>query len=631
MSFADALLDGSHFLRRQWMLVVAAALLGAGLSGAIGWLLAPPPEFRATAVVRFPTGPVSLTTDPPASESATYLGLVSSLAVAEEAARRLNMLPALGDPELRKAAPYMSVVHKVQQRIRAEVVPGGIAVTVSADRPELAAQTATAVAEQSVIERKRWGERQWVSAKRMFEAQLVAAEHRLREAEQDLREFREREGPVLYAEEAKAAFDAILWLEREQEELARGKAEAIRSEQTAKVRGIQAQEAVLAKQLAKARERYARLPKVSAELARLERAIKIEGDTFEELKSQVERQVLIGARFQNEQVDIEPAAAPVAPVVPLCLQRWFIGGGLIGLLLGAMGAFWREASATSLRAIDGLQTALKVPVLGVLPRYRARALQGQVAEQYAKGLTPEGLDVVAHLFPVGAPDSAQAEGIRSVQANLEFAVGDAPMKVLTVTSAGSTEGKTLTAVNLAVALAHEGRRVLLVDADVRHPRVHDRLGLSRDPGLADVLGGSVPWRSAVQSVADLMLGPLGVDPVMRTPRLDNLSVLPAGSLPVAPHAFPAAKLALLLKEMREDYDLVLVDAPAILPVLDAVRVSAKADGTIVVYQGGRGGYPALKRSKFLLDHARAKILGLVLTNVGPESRLKPAANEYYGK
>lgn len=628
MHLADSLLDGSHFLRRQWLIVLAAALLGALLGGGSGWVLAPSPQFHAMATIRFPAGPAGLMPDLPAPDSAIHLGMVSSLTVAEEVARRLNMVPAIGDPEMRRATPYLGIVQKVQQRIEAQVVPGGFAVTVSADRPETASQMATAAAEAYLIERKRWQDQQWVGAKRLYEAQLVGAEHRLREAEQDLREFREREGPVLYAEEAKASLDAIIWLEREREELQRGKAEAVRLEQTAKLQGIRAQEGVLARQLAKARERYARLPKVAAELARLERAIKVEGETFETLKSRVDRLILIGTQLQNEQVDVEPAAVPTAPDVPLCLRGWILGGGLIGLLLGCPVAFWREASATSLRAIDGVQASLRLPVLGVLPRYRERALREEVTEQFAKSLTPEGIAVISKLFPVGAPHSVQAEGIRSVQANLEFAVGDAPVKVLTVTSAGMSEGKTLMAVNLAVSLAYEGRRVLLVDADFRRPTVHERLGLSRDPGLADVLGGSVPWRSAVQSVADLMLGPLGVDPVLRSPRLDNLSVLPAGSQTVFPQPVPAAKLAVLLREMRDEYDLVLVDTPAILPILDAVRVSAKADGTILVFQGGKGGFPALKRAKFLLDHARAKVLGLVLTNVGPEALPDPAAYGY---
>lgn len=631
MQLADALLDGLQWLRRQWWLVLCAVGLGAVLGGGLGWWRTPSPEYRATAMIRFASGPAELTSDLPAAGSRIDPGTVTSLPIVEEVARRLNMVPVIEDPELRKTAQYLSVLQRLQARIQVQSVPGALVVSAVADRPEAAAQMATATAEASVREGKRWRDQQWVGVKRIYEAQLVGAEHRLREAEQDLREFREREGPVLYAEEAKASLDAIIWLEREQEELQRGKAEAVRLEQTAKLQGIRAQEGVLARQLAKARERYAKLPKVAAELARLERAIKVEGEAFESLKNRVDRLMVIGAQLQNEQIEVEPAALPTAPMTPRCVRAWFLWSGLIGLALGILAALWREASATSLRTIDGVQASLKLPVLGVLPRYRERALRAQVGEQYATSLPPEGVAIISNLFAVGVPHSIQAEGIRSVQANLEFAVGDAPVKVLTVTSAGTSEGKTLTTVNLAVALAQEGRRILLVDADSLRPTVHERLGLSRDPGLADVLGGAVPWRSAVQSVTDLMLGPVGVDPILRSPRLDNLWVLPAGSQAVTRQPLPAAKLAVLLREMRDEYDLVMVDTPAILPLLDAVRVSAKADGTILVFPGGAGGFPALKRAKFLLDHARAKILGLVLTNVGPEAFPESAAYGYDGK
>lgn len=628
MRFPDALLDGSHFLRRQWMIVLGAPLVGAGLGALCGWAVAPASQYQSAATIRFSAASADVSPEYGTAAGAASSETVVSLNVAEEVALRFNMIPTIGDPEMRKASPYLSIVQAVQQRIRAQSVPGGIVLAATADRPDAAAQMAGAAAEAWLNERKRWRDQAWVGAKRIYEAQLVGADHRLREAEQDLREFREREGPVLYAEEAKAMLDAIVWLEREQEEMQRGKAEGIRLEQPAKVRGIQAQETVLARQLAKARERYARLPKAASELARLERAIKVEAEAYESLKSRIEQQVQIGARLQNEPVEVEPALVPKEPLAPLCLRAWIMGGGAIGFLLGLATGFWREASATSLRAIEGLQASLKLPVLGVLPRYRERTLRRRVEEQYAKSLTPEGLSVIANLFAIGAPHSLQAEGIRSVQANLEFAVGDTPAKVLTVTSAGINEGKTLTAVNLALSLAHEGRRVLLVDADFTRPRVHERLGLSRDPGLADVLRGTVPWRSAVQSVADLMLGPLGVDPVLQSPRMDNLSVLPAGSRTAPQSPVQVARLGLLLRELKDEYDVVLVDTPAILPLLDGVRLSAKADGAILVFQGGAGGFPTLRRAKFLLDHARAKVLGLVLTNVGPEALPEPSVYRY---
>jgi len=149
--------------------------------------------------------------------------------------------------------------------------------------------------------------------------------------------------------------------------------------------------------------------------------------------------------------------------------------------------------------------------------------------------------------------------------------------------------------------------------------VHQRLGLNRAPGLADALVGSTSWRSHVRSATDLMLGPMGVDRVMSTPGLDNLHILTSGVEVGNPNEFlNMNKIKTLVSEMNEEYDLVFFDTPPILPVTDAVAFSSRVDGTILVYQVGRIGRNALKRAKFLLDHAQANVMGIVLTNVKSE-------------
>jgi capsular exopolysaccharide synthesis family protein len=196
---------------------------------------------------------------------------------------------------------------------------------------------------------------------------------------------------------------------------------------------------------------------------------------------------------------------------------------------------------------------------------------------------------------------------------------DRRIKSLLFTSAGLGEGKSTTVINLAITLAQEGQRVLLVDADLRRPIVHKRLGLPREPGLVEALQGSVSWQEAVRTATDLMIGSLGVDRVLKSPGLDNLHILSSGSAAHNPsECMSLAKLKPLLAEMQEVYDIVLFDTPPILPVTDAVAMSSRIDGTVLVYQVGRIGRNALKRAKFLLDHAQANIMGVVLTNVKAE-------------
>jgi capsular exopolysaccharide synthesis family protein len=116
-----------------------------------------------------------------------------------------------------------------------------------------------------------------------------------------------------------------------------------------------------------------------------------------------------------------------------------------------------------------------------------------------------------------------------------------------------------------------------------------------------------------------MLGTLGIDRVIHTPGLDNLHVLTSGVIPQNPAEFlNSSKVGELLAEMKKEYDLVLFDTPPILPIADAVMMSSRADGVVLVYQVGRIGRNALRRAKFLLDHAQANVLGVVLTNVRSE-------------
>jgi capsular exopolysaccharide synthesis family protein len=154
---------------------------------------------------------------------------------------------------------------------------------------------------------------------------------------------------------------------------------------------------------------------------------------------------------------------------------------------------------------------------------------------------------------------------------------------------------------------------------LRRPIIHQRLGLPREPGLSDALLGDRRWSDSVRTVTDLMLGTLGIDRVIHIPGLDNLHVLTSGAIPQNPAEFlHSPKAVEMLAEMKKEYDLVLFDTPPILPIADAVMMSSRVDGVVLVYQVGRIGRNALRRAKFLLDHAQARVLGVVLTNVRAE-------------
>lgn len=229
------------------------------------------------------------------------------------------------------------------------------------------------------------------------------------------------------------------------------------------------------------------------------------------------------------------------------------------------------------------------------------------------------MDLYCHLVSLFDPQSPLAEGYRSLRTVIEFSGLAQGRKVLAVVSAGAQEGKSTSAVNLAISLAQDGKRVLLVDADLRKPILHERLGLEQTPGLSEVLLGAVPYTEAIRTVTDLILGKLGVDTVINAPGLDNLNILTSGRRPENPAEFMnSPRLKELIETVKAEYDVTIFDCPPILPVTDGVTLGSKVDGVVIVYQVGKVGRNALKRAKSLLENANATVLGIVLSNVSAE-------------
>ena len=404
------------------------------------------------------------------------------------------------------------------------------------------------------------------------------------------------------------------------------KAEMVR-ELNYKLKTMSDREAALKVQIDLYRNRYLAFPKATIKMSRLERDVKVNSDLYATLKVK-HQELLIKSAEQIEEVTIiAPAVTPTAPINAPNTELNLMVGSLMGVFLGIVLAFARESFDTSIGTIEGVEEFLKVPVLGVIPQFDDKELMEAARAALPPNTSPDVLEGFSKLICLIDPKSVLTESLRSLRTNIQFASLDRRVKTVLFTSAGLGEGKSTCVINLAITLALEGQRVLLVDADLRRPIVHQRLGIDREPGLADALRGSVPWRKVVRSATDLMLGNMGADRVMNSPGLDNLFVVTSGSATNNPSEFlNLARIKALVSELQEDYDMILFDTPPILPVTDAVAFSSRVDGTILVYQVGRIGRNALKRAKFLLDHAQANIMGVVLTNV--KSEVAPESSYY---
>ena len=404
----------------------------------------------------------------------------------------------------------------------------------------------------------------------------------------------------------------------QQEKIDNVKAEML-LELRAKLTTMQDREHTLLEQRDRYRNRYLGFPRAAIEMGRFERNVKVNADLLATLKSKYQELQIKSAERIEEVTIIAPAIMPSAPINAPNTELNLMVGSLMGVFLGLVLAFARESFDTSIGTIEGIEEFLKVPVLGVIPQFNGKEMEEAARAALPANASASAVENFSKLICLIDPKSPLSESLRSLRANIQFASSERKVKSILFTSAGIGEGKSTCVTNLAITLAQEGQRVLLVDADLRRPIVHQRLGLERVPGLADALVGSTSWRSHVRSATDLMLGLMGADRVMSTPGLDNLHILTSGSEIGNPNEFlNMSKIKTLVSEMNEEYDLVLFDTPPILPVTDAVAFSSRVDGTILVYQVGRIGRNALKRAKFLLDHAQANVMGIVLTNVKSE-------------
>jgi receptor protein-tyrosine kinase len=289
---------------------------------------------------------------------------------------------------------------------------------------------------------------------------------------------------------------------------------------------------------------------------------------------------------------VDSASLPEVPVSPKPLRN--LGLGLVlGLLLGLGLAVMRELLDTSVKSAEDVAEVTEAPVLGGI-LFDANAPK-----------RPLLTDLDSH--------SPRVEAFRILRTNLQFVEIDRDRKVIVVTSSLPGEGKTSTATNVALALHTAGQRTLHVDGDMRRPQLAGLFGLEPAVGLTTVLLGRMDV----------------VDAIQRHPS-SGLDVLTSGNLPPNPaELLQSQAMSQLLKQVREEYDMVVIDAPPLLPVTDAALIAAQVDGAVVVVRQGKTSRDQLHHSMERLDAVGARALGVAL-NMVPANRRRGGYGYGYG-
>jgi len=287
---------------------------------------------------------------------------------------------------------------------------------------------------------------------------------------------------------------------------------------------------------------------------------------------------------------VEQPTLPTDPVSPRPARNLALALGL-GLLLGVGLAVVRETLDNTVKNPEDSLGAAGAATLGAI------AYDPQASKK--------------PLIVSDSPRSVRSEAFRQLRTNLQFIQVDGPLRSLVLTSSVPKEGKSTTACNLAIAMAQTGVRVCLVEGDLRRPRIADYLGLESAVGMTDVLIGRVPLEDALQSWGGGML-----------------EVLPSGPLPPNPSELLSSRsMDELMESLEHRFDLVLVDAPPLLPVTDGAILSTLTDGAVLCVRARSTRKDQLEQAVEVLRAVDAKILGVVLTMVPSKG---PDAYQGYG-
>ncbi|HWB82225.1 MAG TPA: polysaccharide biosynthesis tyrosine autokinase [Nannocystaceae bacterium] len=359
--------------------------------------------------------------------------------------------------------------------------------------------------------------------------------------------------------------------------------------------------------------RATKLGGLEREYKELDRAAKTAEENYL-LIARRDTEIAVTNRVEAEGIEIlDRATIPSVPVFPrkaLMFAIALVAGLSLGSLL-AVAVDFRDHRIRGLLDLERALAGFGVPVLGQLPLLAPDTRLG-VANARAQR---RQRDLYAHIYP----QSLMAERCRGIRTSLAFAQGTDALRTIMVTSPSSSEGKSSTAMNLALSFCQASKRVVLIDADMRRPRIHQVFPSAREKegaGLAALLSGDAPIEQVI------------LDAPEDAPT--NLKIVPCGALPANPAELldtPAFRRA--LAELRQRFDVVIVDTPPVLPVTDPVIIAREVDGVILVSRCESTTRGELQRALSQLAKGDTNMLGVVLNEVDARQERYDYNSAYY--
>lgn len=342
-----------------------------------------------------------------------------------------------------------------------------------------------------------------------------------------------------------------------------------------------AREESLEKSLEEQKRRSLELSQLSIQYGVLKIEVESNQKLYEALLSRVKETDLTGQlRLSNISV-VDPAEVPRNPSKPK-KKRDILLSFLISLMTGIGFSFFLEYMDNTIKKPEDIERYLDIPFLGVVGRFKPLA-------------NPKKSELLLGLDP----KSNISESLRNIRTNILFSASDIPLKTFLLTSSVKVEGKTFISANLAITMAGLGKRVLLVDGDMRKPRIHQLFALKRPPGLSDILVGEAPLESVIQ-----------------TTEVENLKVITAGTTSPSPsELLGSTAMQSFIQKAKDEFDMVIIDSPPVMSVTDPVELATMVDGVVFVIKGGSTPRPPIQRAIQQLYDVKARLLGAILNDV----------------
>ncbi|MFC2171325.1 GumC family protein [Acidobacteriota bacterium] len=342
-------------------------------------------------------------------------------------------------------------------------------------------------------------------------------------------------------------------------------------------------------------DEYSGSVKRSAEHEFLTREVMIQKNLYSTYDEQLKKLQLIQDVHSNNIRVIEPARQPRTPYSPNTKLNLLLGA-IVGLSLGFTLVFLKEYLDNTIKTKDDVENFLEIPMLGTIPIMSAK-------------IRPSTL-----ITARSDPGDIMTDAYRTLRTNLQFFQGEQKHKSFVVTSAGPSEGKSTTVANLALTLVHMGKKVLLVDTDLRKPMLHKTFKINNDFGVTSLFAGIKDKQKLIQPT-----------------RAKNLMIFPSGPIPPNPTEILASTtFRHVVENLKSNFDYVLFDSPPILAVADASILASLTDGTVLVINSGQATIKICQLAIDQLTQAKCVIIGCVLNRFDyRESGYYSYYNKYY--